>query len=318
VAFLVEGLRRLDADLAHVPYFAPPLFSARPTVVTIHDLIPLILPAYRGSWRVRLYMRLVTSAAPRAAAIIADSDCSRRDIVRLLGVPPERVSVVYLAADDRFREANAADPTAFTSSRNPEGLDVVRRKYALPERYILYLGGFDQRKNVRGLMTAYAQVIREAPDAPPLVVGGRLPERDTEFSPDPRRLAREAGLEPAHVRCIGWVDEADKPALYSGALVFVFYSLYEGFGLPLLEAMTCGVPVVASSAASLPEVVGSAGLAVAPDDPRDLAAAILQVVRDPALAAEMRVRSFAQAARFSWRRCAAETLDVYRRAARRR
>jgi glycosyltransferase involved in cell wall biosynthesis len=312
--------RQLGVSLAHVPYFAPALFPTTPTVVTIHDLIPLILPAYRGSWLVRLYMRLVALAAPRATAIIADSECSRRDVVRLLGIPPERVHVVYLAADERFRPLTPSPSPRWERGVEAHGhaplLDAVHQKYRLPERHVLYLGGFDQRKNLSGLLAAYARVVKETPDVPPLAVAGQLPERDSEFSPDPRRLAREAGLEPANVRFIGWVDEADKLALYSAALVFVFPSRYEGFGLPVLEAMACGVPVIASNAASLPEVVGTAGLLVAPDDLAGLAEAISRVIRDPALAAELRAHSLAQAAQFSWRRCAEETLAVYRRVAR--
>jgi glycosyltransferase involved in cell wall biosynthesis len=307
-----RAARRLGADLAHVPYFAPPLFPTIPTVVTIHDLIPLILPAYRNSWQVRLYMQLVAMAAPRATAIIADSECSRRDVVRLLGIPAERVHVVYLAADERFRPPLSPLGEGPGVRGDLTGLDAVRQKYGLPECYALYLGGFDRRKNLQGLLAAYTRVVREAPDAPPLVIGGRLPDCDSAFSPDPRRLAGEAGLAPAHVRFIGWVDEVDKPALYSAALVFIFPSIYEGFGLPLLEAMACGVPVIASNAASLPEVVGTAGWLVAPDDPAGLAQAILRVIGDPALAAGLRARSLAQAARFSWRRCAEETLAVYR------
>ncbi len=299
-----QRARQAGAHLAHVPYFAPPLLPSLPTVVTIHDVIPLILPAYRGSPAVRLYMALVAAGARRAHAVIADSECSKRDIVRVLGVPPDRVEVIHLAADESF--APVTDPAQ---------MDAVRRRYNLPSAYILYLGGFDQRKNLATLMRAYAIARAGEPQPPPLVVAGRLPARDSAFSPDPRRLTREAGLSDDHVPSIGWVDDADKPALYSGATAFVFPSQYEGFGLPPLEAMACGTPVICSDAASLPEVVGEAGILVHPHDVAGLAEAISRVTSDPALRAELSARARRQAARFTWEQTARATLEVYWRLA---
>jgi len=284
-----------------VPYFAPPLRPGIPTVVTIHDLIPLVLPAYRGTPLVRLYTRLVTAAAPRATAIIADSECSKRDIVRHLGIPEERVHVVYLAADERFRPVTDANRIA-----------QIRRKYGLPDRYLLYLGGFDVRKNVQLLLRAYAVLKKEIDLAlPPLVIAGRLPERDTAFAPDPRRLAHEAGLDLSAVYFTGAVDEDDKPALYTAADVFIFLSLYEGFGLPPLEAMACGTPVLATHAASLPEVAGDAALWVAPDDPQAIANALHRICLDPDLRADLRQRGIQRAAEFSWEKTARQTLAIF-------
>ena len=289
-------------DLAHVPYFGSPLFPTTPTVVTIHDLIPLILPAYRGSLLVRAYTRLVAAAARRADAVIADSQASKRDIVRLLGMPSHRVHVVYLAASEHFRPVKDAAL-----------LEAVRRKYGLPDRYILYLGGFDCRKNVATLIQAFAHLPICRPADLKLVIAGRLPERDTPFFPNPRRLAEELGLEE-RVVFTGWVAEEDKPALYSGAMAFVFPSLYEGFGLPVLEAMACGALVLASDRASLPEVVGEGGLLVDPTDVDGLAAAMERLLTDEGLRAELRERALAQAAKFSWEKTARETLAVYRKA----
>ncbi|HID89280.1 MAG TPA: glycosyltransferase family 1 protein, partial [Anaerolineae bacterium] len=149
----------------------------------------------------------------------------------------------------------------------------------------------------------------------PLVVAGRLPERDTPFAPDPRRQARSLGLRSEWVRFIGWVAEEDKPALYRGAVAFLFPSRYEGFGLPPLEALACGTPVVGSDAASLPEVVGDAGVLVDPDDAEGMAGAVIQLAEDPAFHAELRRRALAQAAHFSWERTAHATLEAYRAAA---
>jgi glycosyltransferase involved in cell wall biosynthesis len=292
-----RACRRERAALAHVPYFAAPLFPATRTVVTIHDLIPLLLPAYRGSPLVRVYTRLVAASARRADAVIADSECSKRDIVRHLGIDAARVHVVYLAADARYRLVD--DTTA------------VRHKYALPEKYLLYLGGFDQRKNVRVIIEAFARMPEFCAAGYRLVLAGVRLGTDSKFFPNPQRIAREVGLREDALQCLGWVDEDDKPALYAGAAAFLFPSLYEGFGLPPLEAMACGTPVICSNASSLPEVVGDAAILIDPRDPAAWADAIRATLTDDARRAAMRERGIAQSKKFSWDRAADETLAVY-------
>ena len=291
--------RRQRADVAHVPYWASPLWSGLPTVVTIHDLIPLVLPAYRGSALVRLYSRLVAASARRAAYVVTDSEASRRDIIRLLPIPPDRVQTVYLAADESFRPVT--DRTV---------LDVVRRKYGLPERYVLYLGGFDQRKNVAFLLQAYARLTREWSGAPYLVIAGRLPKNDTPFFPDPQRRAAELGLT-GRTAFIGWVDEADKPALYSGAELFVFPSAYEGFGLPVLESLRCGTPAVVTDAGSLPEIAGDGGVQVPVGDLDGLCQAMGRVLREPAWRETLRQAGLDHSRHFTWERTAAKMAAVY-------
>jgi len=293
-----RACRRLKADVAHVPYWASPFFPSVPTVVTIHDLIPLLLPEYRGGPLVRLSTALVSATARRATLVLTDSQASRRDIVAHLGLPHERVRVVYLAADERYTPAAA-----------PED-DEVRARYGLPKRYVLYLGGFDVRKNVATALAAYHRAAPFIGEECPLVVAGQLPERDTPFTPDPRRLAREWAVEP-FVRFIGFVEEADKPALYRGAVAFIFPSRYEGFGLPPLEALACGTPVVGSNAASLPEIVGDAGMLFPPDDAHGMATALARLVTSENFRAELSRRALTQAARFSWERTARETLAAY-------
>ncbi len=289
--------RRERADLAHVPYWGGPLRCAVPVVVTIHDLIPLVLPEYRGDWRVRAYMRLVATSARRAAVVLTDSEASRRDILAYLRLDPGRVRTVYLAADEMYRP------------QSPATVDAVRRRLGLPQRYVLYLGGFDVRKNLRAVFAAFAHAARRVPDVW-LVVGGRLPERDTPFTPDPRRLAREAGVAE-RTAFVGWVDEADKPALYAGADALLFPSRYEGFGLPPLEAMACGAPVVGSRAASLAEIVGEGGLLYDPDDAAGMGEGLAALLTDAATRAALAEKALAQARRFSWARTAEETLRAY-------
>jgi glycosyltransferase involved in cell wall biosynthesis len=291
-----RACRRLKADVAHVPYWAPPLAPSVPTVVTIHDLIPLVLPEYRGGPLVRLYTALVSTAAQSAALALTDSEASRRDIVAHLGLLSERVRVVHLAADE-----------SYTPTAPPEDVDICAR-YGLPKRYALYLGGFDVRKNVATALLTYRWAGPTTGEECPLVIAGRLPERDSPFTPDPRRLAREQGIDERYVRFIGFVDEVDKPALYRAAVAFIFPSRYEGFGLPPLEALACGTPVVGSSASSIPEVVGSAGVLLPPDDAEGMAGALIQLATDEDFQTEMSRRALAQAAHFSWERTARETL----------
>jgi glycosyltransferase involved in cell wall biosynthesis len=300
-----RACRRASADLAHVPYFASPLYPTVPTVVTVHDLIPLLLPAYRGSLWVRLYMRLVAVAARRANVIITDSQHSKQDIVEHLRVPPERVRVVYLAADPDCRPVSEQTTLA-----------AVRRKYGLPEAYVLYLGGFDQRKNLYMLLQAYARLCQSlCAEAPPLVVAGRLPPVQTPLFPDPRRMSRELGIEP-RVIFTGWIAEQDKPALYSGALFFTFLSLYEGFGLMPLEAMSCGTPVLVSRTSSLPEIVGAGGLMVDPMDLDAIVEAMAALLQEPMLREQLRREAMQQAAGFDWARTAEQTLQIYHHVAR--
>ncbi len=290
---------QLGVDLAHIPYFAPPLSPTVPGVTTIHDLIPMVLPQYRGSVLVRLYTSLVASAAVHTRLILTDSEASKRDILAHLNVPGRRVRVVYLAPAPYYRPID-----------DPDTLKAIRRKYDLPETFVLWLAGFDVRKNAQGLLHAYTWVYSALGDDYPLVMAGELPAKDTPFFPDPRRIAAELGVTDA-LRFPGWVDEADKPALYSAATVFAFPSRYEGFGLPILEAMACGTPVVTSHAASLPELAGVAAFQIDPDDPRQLAAAIIALCIQENLHEEMREKGLEQAARFTWEKSASETLVAY-------
>ncbi|MFQ5593189.1 MAG: glycosyltransferase family 4 protein [Anaerolineae bacterium] len=287
------------AGVAHVPYFAAPIWPATPTVVTVHDLIPMVLPAYRGSALVRAYTRLVAAGARRADAVIADSEHSKRDIVAHLKIDPQRVHVIPLAAGPQFQPAT------------PEEIASVRARHNLPDRYVLYLGGFDQRKNVPALLRAFARL--QAGPGLGLVIAGRLPARDTAFAPDPRPIAAQLGIEDSVV-FPGWIDERDKPPLYSGAELFAFPSAYEGFGLPVLEAMACGAPVVTSTASSLPEVSGDAAVTVDPYEVNGLAQAMAIVLDDAERRRAMGKAGLVQASRFSWQHTAEATLRVCRQA----
>ena len=294
-----RACHRWGADVIHVPYWAAPLVARAPVVVTIHDLIPVLLPPYRAGILGAAYTGLVSLSARRADLVLTDSRASQSDIIQHLRLAPDRVETIYLAADDRYH-----------SERDPQVQERLRQEYALPTRYLLYMGGFDVRKNVTGVVQAFAQVELPGVD---LVVAGKLPLVDTPFAPDPRRVAQEMGIS-GRVHFPGWIDEPDAPALYSGAIAFVFPSCYEGFGLPPLEAMACGTPVIVANTGSLPEVVGDGGLCVDPQDMAALSQAMGAVVLNGALREQLSRAALARARTFSWQQTAQATLDACHRA----
>jgi glycosyltransferase involved in cell wall biosynthesis len=293
--------RELRADVAHVPYWGSPLAPSIPTVVSILDLIPLLLPEYRGGPLVRAYTGLVKAAAQNAALVLTISESSKRDIIQHLGIPESRVRVTYLAADARYSPKRDVVDTAALRQHHPN----------LPQEYVLYLGGLDPRKNIETLLQVYTWVQGTIGQDYPLVIAGKLPEMHTEFFRDPLVIAKALEVEDV-VRCIGPVAEDDKPALYRSASAFLYPTRYEGFGLPALEALACGVPVVGSNASSVPEIVGAAGMLVDPDDARSMAGALIAVVTEYELHERLAEAAVEQAAKFSWEKCARETLDAYR------
>ncbi len=299
-----RGVARLKADIAHVPYWGPPLASPAPLVCSILDVIPLVIPEYRNGFTNRLYTGLVVAAARGAAHILTISEAARQDIVQHAGIPPARVTVTPLAADKIFhpelgRERDAA----------------VQVRYGLADLddFVLYLGSYAVHKNVRLLLAAYTYVAQGMGPDVPLVLAGHAPARwGSPRFPDLPAAVDELGLND-YVRWIGPVDEADKPSLYRLASVFVFPSRYEGFGLGPLEAMASGTPVVACEASSIPEVVHDAAFLVKPDDSRAMGGAILSLLVEPQQAGVMRDRGLARAREFSWRTTAEDTLAVYER-----
>lgn len=234
--------KKLEADLLWVPYWAAPLWQPCPVVVTVHDVIHRLLPAYRGGRLQRLYTALVSLTARRAAAAITVSHAAARDIAQELALPADQLHVVYNGIEQRSTRSPNNSPDI-----DADRQQAVRQKYQLPNRFFLYLGGFDVRKNVRTTLHAYARYLEKGGDpAIRLVIGGRLPERDSAFAPDPQKIAAELNLQ-SQVQFCGYVDEADKRPLYHLATAYIFPSLYEGFGLMALEAMQAGTPVVTSN-----------------------------------------------------------------------
>ncbi|MFQ3632474.1 glycosyltransferase family 4 protein [Roseiflexus sp.] len=293
--------KRMRADLIHVPYFAPPLVSPVPTVVTILDIIPLLLPEYRGSMAVRLYMHLVARAARRATQIIAISQHSAGDIVRYLGCRAARVTVIPLAAGSQFHPYDRA-----YAERE------VAAQYGVTTPFVYYVGGLDARKNLATLVYAFARMRYAGGPAATLVIAGRAAGKDPRMFPDLDAIMMFARAG-AFVKRID-VPYHDAPLLYAAATLFAFPSRYEGFGLPPLEAMACGTPVIVADATSLPEVVGDAALRVPPDDIPGWTIALWRVLEDGTLRAELSRRGLERATRFSREHLARETLTVYTRA----
>jgi glycosyltransferase involved in cell wall biosynthesis len=289
-------LRQLRPDVAHFTNGMVPLASPVPTVVTIHDMSLTLYPRYHPPRRVLLNRPFVDLAARRADAIITVSQSAKRDIVRLYGLSPERVHVVHEAAAPAFR------PVVDRAE-----LDRVRRRYALADRFILYVGTIEPRKNLPKLIEGFA-VRRKAGDLPhQLVCAGPYGwlSGDIEERIDHLRVSDA-------IRFTGYVPFDDLPALYSLAEMFVFPSLYEGFGLPVIEAMASGTPVITGHVPALAEVAGGAVEHVDPLDAASLGDAMVALGRDRERREHLISLGLARARTFSWERAARETLDVYR------
>lgn len=288
---------QVGADIAHVPYWGPPLSSPARLVTSVLDVAPLLIQEYAAGIGGRLYTSLVSAAAGGSAHVLTLSEAAKADIVEQLKLPGAMVTPTYLAQGPRFHPRLGA-----------ENDDAVRQRYHLPDRFVLYLGGFDIRKQVDMLLEAYTFVVQAEGEDVPLVLAGREPDWRKAVFPDMRRAVESLGLAD-NVRWTGYIDEADKPALYRLADVFVSPSMYEGFGLPVLEAMACGTPVVANKIAVYEETLGDGAFLVG--NAREMAGAIIALLNQQPLRETMINQGLAQATRYTWRKTAQATLSVY-------
>jgi glycosyltransferase involved in cell wall biosynthesis len=291
---LPAEIARLGLDLLHSPDFIPPFRANCRTIVTVHDLAFLLYPQFLTRESARYYGQ-IDQAVRRADHIIADSESTRRDVLRLLGAPPDKVSVVYLAANPMYR------PIPLAQARQWVG-----EKFGLTGEFILSVGTIEPRKNLPTLLRAYRQLLDAYKlDAELALVGGEGWLYDEVPSlVETLRLTDRA-------RFLGRVSDQDLLHLYNAAGVLAHPALYEGFGLPPLEAMSCGTPVVVSNTSSLPEVVGDAGLLVDAEDVDAWAAALWRVCTDDDLHDELSQKALARSRRFSWERTARHTLHIY-------
>lgn len=282
-------------DLFHaMDHLLPPLRDV-PSVFTVHDLAFLAHPETHLRTN-RAYLTFMMPRFVRAATrVITDSEATRRDVLRHYNLPPDKVRVIHLGVEPMFRPLDLAQARALVS---------VRQRLAEP--YILFVGTLEPRKNLTGLLAAYRRLVQERFEAPHLAIAGA----PGWLYQDVYRQVRTWGLGE-RVSFLGRVPDADLPPLYSAAAAFAYPSLYEGFGLPPLEALACGAPVVCSNRSSLPEVVGDAALLVDPTNPGALATALGRLLDDAALCQQLRARGIARAAEFTWERAAAATTRVY-------
>ncbi|MCX7840979.1 MAG: glycosyltransferase family 4 protein [Anaerolineae bacterium] len=295
VAMSIE-LAPFALDVLHSPDFIPPRWTRCPTVITVHDLAFLRYPRFLTRESARYYGQ-VDLAARQATHIIAVSESTKRDLTNLLGVPESKITVIYEAAHPLFVPMDKSRARAF-----------VRTQYNLPDEFILFVGTIEPRKNVPTLLRAYKRLRDNYKMQLPLVIAGYRGWLVEEVD----QALAEVQLGDA-LRFLGSVQNEELVYLYNAASLFVLPSFYEGFGLPPLEAMACGTPVIVSNVSSLPEVVGDAALLVAPDDVEGLAVAMSRVLTDSALREELRIKGLKRAQTFSWERAARETLAVYRK-----
>jgi glycosyltransferase involved in cell wall biosynthesis len=282
-------------DVLFVPAHVLPLIHPRRSVATVHDLGFIYYPeAHRGADRRYLAWSTAWNVR-RSTAVLADSRATRADLVKAYGVAESKVHVVYLGRDD-----------SLVPVRDSLTLERVRVRYGIGQRYLLCVGTLQPRKNLGRVVEGFAR-LASAPGMcdVQLVLAGK---RGWLYEDLVAQTGRE-GLE-GRVLFPGYVDDADLPALYGSALGYIFPSLYEGFGLPVLEAQACGAPVMTSNNSSLPEVAGDAALLVDPNDVDAIAEAMLRLATDETLRAELIERGFQNVKRFSWEKCARETLDV--------
>ncbi len=295
-----------NVDLVHFPYFEPfflalPIYKKYLTVVTVHDLTPIVFKKHfprglRGEikWQMQRY------ALKKANAIITDSNCSKKDIVKHVGVPAEKVSVVYLAAGEEFK----------IISNQQSIVSNLREKYSLPEKFVLYVGDVTWNKNLPRLIEAIKSI-----NVPLVMVGKALVSEDFDRNnPWNRDLVRVQNLAKNDKTIIklGFISTEDLVGVYNLATVFAMPSLYEGFGLPILEAMSCGCPVITTKEGSLGEVAGDAALYVDGYSKESIAKGISEVFENPILQKKLLQEGLKRVNEFSWKKTAFDTLKVYR------
>lgn len=282
-----------DVDLFHSPDHVFPALAKLKTVVTIHDLAFLLFPE-NYTWINGTYLKsMVPASLKRAARIIVDSENTKKDLISLLSVSEEKIRVIPAGVDESF------SPTI-----EPDKVAKAKHKYGITGDYILYVGTLEPRKNIGRLVEAYSR-LESRRDLRLVIAGGKGWLYDELF-----KKVEELKIDES-VSFLGYIPRKDLPALYSGAELFVYPSIYEGFGLPVLEAMACGTPVITSNVSSLPEVAGDAALLIDPNNVEELASAIEKLLSDSELRSELMNKGLERAKLFSWERTARETLAVY-------
>jgi glycosyltransferase involved in cell wall biosynthesis len=306
--FFTRGEKIPKVEILHYPYFEPfflslPILSNYPFIVTVHDLTPLVFSkdfpvGIRGEvkWKIQKFM------LSKARRIITDSNSSKKDIIKYVKTSDEKIDVVYLAQDKKFEKKNISE----------EKLSELRKKYGLPKIFVLYVGDATWNKNLPRIIKACIDI-----NVPLIMVGKALGQENFDRSNPWNRDLREVenlARDNKNIIRIGYLEDDDLVSLYNIADVFLMPSLYEGFGLPILEAMACGCPIITSKEGSLPEVADQAAFFVDPYDIKNISSAISKILKDSSLRKELSHKGIIQSAKFSWKKTAENTIKSYEKA----
>jgi glycosyltransferase involved in cell wall biosynthesis len=288
-------VKRRGIDILHSPHYTMPVIPSCKTVVTFHDMTYKLHPELHRPFHRHFFPRMMNWSARHADQLITVSESTRTDAIRLIGVDPNKVTSIPLAASEQYRQLQASDVK-----------ETCARYNLIPGQFLCYVGVLEPRKDVPLLIKAYSKIADSINGMPLVIIGKKGWMFDEIF-----RQITDLGLEK-QIKIPGYVSTSDLVGLYNGAKVFVYPSRYEGFGLPILEAMQCGTPVITTNISSMPEVAGGAAVLITPGNVDELVAAMRKVLTDPGLAESLSRKGIARASDFSWRRCARETLQVYK------
>ncbi len=292
---LPQYLKRDRIDLFHSPNHLLPLFYQGKTIVTVHDLIPFIFPQVYGFWYPRYFRLLLPITLRRADAIVTPSQTTKNDLLSLFPIKEAKIKVVYNGIDEMFKVIE-----------EQELLEKMRKKLSLPKRFILFVGTVEYRKNLLPLVRAFQKLVRIKGIGHKLVIVGKLGIGSDEIL----RVVSELGVKE-EVMFLNYLPAEDLPFVYNLADLFVYPSIYEGFGLPVIEAMACGVPVITSDCSALKEIAQGASLLIDPKDADDLGKKILLLLENEDLRKELKVKGLSRANAFSWKRTAERLLSLY-------
>lgn len=286
--------RAAQVDILHQPCFSAPVFYQGKVIVTVHDLIALLYGKDIPFFSRQFFGRWMPFTYNWADKIICDSENTKNDVIKFLRIPENKLTVIYLSSGEEYSQD-------IKSSQ----IEAIKKKYKTGQKYLLHTGTLNPRKNLSFLIKVFSQVVKSHPDYNLVLTGKKGWYFEGLFT-----LTKQLGLEDKII-FTGYVADEDKPVLYKGAKIFLFPSLYEGFGLPPLEAMNLAVPVVSSNTSSLPEIVGEGGILLSPNDEYAWVRAIKQLLKDSKFAHLYSRKALQQAKNFSWEKCARETINVY-------